>query len=517
MIFNESSTWLGLLVAAAPALAAIYMFVVQDQKNTGIFLLLTSAFLVRFLMVCLDPYLHEWDERFHALVAKHMMTTPFRPMLFVEHIMAYDYRDWSYNHVWLNKQPLFLWQMALSMKIFGTNVIALRLPSLILSTIFVWLVYDMSRLWLKNDSIAFITAFFATFHFYVLELITGRNSLDHNDIAFLFYITCSIWAFFKYLNSRSSWTWPAVIGMFVGLSILNKWLAGMLIYGGWSLFILLNRETRNEVKSYIHIIGSVGIACIIFLPWQLYIHERFPLESGFVQEFNSMHFFDAMGHPGSAWYHVLFFPNIYTFEILIFFLVGFFLLLKSKSIDKNLSIALLAMVLVVYLFFSIPVKTKMPSYVLPVAGIVLMAAAFGLYQSVVWVTKKKSLASRKVIIACVTCILSLSLWKPWDIAHERSSFNEQRNKKIHNTSIFKDLDTEKLQGRVFLNTRSFENIELMFFQDLTAYHFFPDSVVLDSLQSHGHTFAVFDYSDIQKISPYIINDTSILVLEEKLR
>ncbi len=516
MIFNETTTWIGLLTTALPGLVGIYFFLIRDQKRVGLVLLLLSAFLIRLLMISLDPFLHEWDERFHALVAKNMIANPFRPMLFTNHIMAYDFRDWSYNHIWLNKQPLFLWQMALSMKIFGTNEIALRLPSVIMSTIFVWLVYDIGRKWLKDDKISFVAASFATFQYYVLELITGRNSLDHNDIAFLFYITCSIWAFVRYID-KPHWKWPILIGIFVGLAILNKWLAGMLIFGGWGLYILIDQKTRNQNKSYIHLLGSLLIACTIFLPWQFYIHHRFPDESGFVQQFNNMHFIDAMGHPGSAWYHVHFFPNIYNFGILVFFLTGIFFLLKSKDIDKGLSIAMIAMIIVIYLFFSILVKTRMPSYVLPVASIIHLIAAYGLYRVTELMCRKRTLPIQYRATFLLTCIVSILLFKPWNIAKERSLFNDSRNKKIHNAAIFKNLDTERLNGRVILNTRSFENIELMFYQDMTAYHFFPDSIVLDSLQLHGHKFAVFDYTDIQEISEYIKSDTSILILEEKLK
>ena len=517
MHFNESSTWIGLLVTTLPGLVGIYLYIGRDQKKAGWILLLISAFLLRLLMVSLDPFLHEWDERFHALVAKNMMADPFKPMLFTHHIMSYDFRDWSYNHVWLNKQPLFLWQMALSMKIFGTNEIALRLPSLIMSTIFVWLVFDIGRKWLKDDKVAFTAAVFATYQCYILELITGRNSLDHNDIAFLFYITCSVWAFFKYLERRHSWTWLIVVGVFVGLAILNKWLAGMLIYGAWGLYILLDKDSRTKLKSYVHLTGSFIIACIIFLPWQFYIHHRFPDESGYVQKFNSTHFVDAMGHPGDHWYHILFFPNIYDFGILIFFVAGLFYLLKSRTIDKNISMSMLAMIAVIYLFFSIPVQTKMPSYVLPVAGIILIIAAYGLQGIASWISTNKNSIFQKRISIILMIITLILLLKPWNIANERSVRNEKRNHKIHNASIFKNLDTENLEGKVVLNTRSFENIELMFYQDVTSYHFYPDSMVMDSLQRHGHQFAVFDYTDIQKIPDHIRKDTSIFILEEKLK
>lgn len=75
-------------------------------------LLLFGAIGVRLFMITIDPFLHDWDERFHAIVAKNMITYPFKPMLFVNPVLPYDYRAWCCNHIWVHKQPLFLWQMA---------------------------------------------------------------------------------------------------------------------------------------------------------------------------------------------------------------------------------------------------------------------------------------------------------------------------------------------------------------------------------------------------------------------
>src|SRR5687768_4820417 len=154
MIFDETSTSIGLLAMSMPAVVAAYFHFVKDKQKTALFLLLASAFLLRLLMISLDPYLHEWDERHHALVAKHMIDNPFKPMLFLEHIFPVNKHDVSYTDIWVHKQPVFLWQMALSMKLFGVNLIAMRLPSAIMGTLIVWLVYDLCKRWWKDTYIA---------------------------------------------------------------------------------------------------------------------------------------------------------------------------------------------------------------------------------------------------------------------------------------------------------------------------------------------------------------------------
>src|SRR5690606_13679809 len=150
MIFYEQETLIGLCWAALPALLSLYFYFWQKDEKSAILLLLLSALMVRLVMISLDPFIHEWDERYHALVAKNMMTNPFKPMLITDPIFPYDVNDWSGNHIWVHKQPLFLWQMALSMKIFGVSPFAVRLPSAILGTVAVFFIYDIVRKWISD-------------------------------------------------------------------------------------------------------------------------------------------------------------------------------------------------------------------------------------------------------------------------------------------------------------------------------------------------------------------------------
>jgi 4-amino-4-deoxy-L-arabinose transferase len=61
--------------------------------------LLGLGFCLRLHTVCADPYLQPWDERYHALVARNMMTQPLVPQLYADPALDYDYRDWTSNRV----------------------------------------------------------------------------------------------------------------------------------------------------------------------------------------------------------------------------------------------------------------------------------------------------------------------------------------------------------------------------------------------------------------------------------
>jgi 4-amino-4-deoxy-L-arabinose transferase len=74
-----------------------------------------------------DDYLHAWDERFHALVAKNLMAHPLRPTLYDTPLLPYDYRDWQEAEVWLHKPTLRVARDS------AWHLVGGRLPSLLAS------------------------------------------------------------------------------------------------------------------------------------------------------------------------------------------------------------------------------------------------------------------------------------------------------------------------------------------------------------------------------------------------
>ena len=113
-----------------------------------------------------------------------------------------DYNKWDRYIIWLHKQPLFLWQIALSFKIFGVSEFTLRLPSVLLGTVFVLITYRSGKL-LIDHNVGYVAGLLLITTIYILELVAGRQQLDHNDIAFLVYVSLSIWSFIEYYYSKN--------------------------------------------------------------------------------------------------------------------------------------------------------------------------------------------------------------------------------------------------------------------------------------------------------------------------
>jgi hypothetical protein len=108
--------------------------------------------------------------------------------------------------------------------------------------------------------------------------------------------------------------------------------------------------------------------------------------------------------------------------------------------------------------------------------------------------------------------------KPSAIIDQRAEDNTLRNNKINNANVYRHLEDSITSEYVILNCRPYENIELMFYKDANAYHWYPDAAILDSLKLAGHKFAAFQYpNDPQQLPEFITRDSTFLILDKGLK
>ena len=143
----------------------------REKYDYALILLMVCGVILRFYTAS-DLYLHTWDESFHALVAKNLIRHPLLPTLYENPVIPYDVHNWTANHIWLHKPPFPLWMMAYSMKIFGVNEFALRLPSVLLSTTGIFLTFSIAGQ-LLNKWTGFFAAFLFSINGLIIELLIG--------------------------------------------------------------------------------------------------------------------------------------------------------------------------------------------------------------------------------------------------------------------------------------------------------------------------------------------------------
>lgn len=282
------------LVIGFSLLISVSFFILKSSKrDQGYFkwLLLAGFILFGIGFSLIDPFLNEWDEQFHALVAKNLAENPFRPVLIKNTPIELDYKTWAYCHIWMHKQPLFMWQMALSIKTFGPTLFAARFPSVLLHAGTAVLLFSIAGRFLMKQ-LALLACLLFGLSGYFNDYTSGSIGMDHNDVAFVFYITLSFWCWIKYRENRDDLKWQVFIGMAAGAAILCKWLVGLIVFSGWGLVILV--ENYKNWQEWKHLLRSFAIASIIVAPWQIYCYIQFNREFVYEMNYNSRHLSQAI-------------------------------------------------------------------------------------------------------------------------------------------------------------------------------------------------------------------------------
>lgn len=273
-------------------------------------MLLALSFLVR-LQLSTDTFLHEFDERYHALVAKHLIQHPLKPTLYENPALPYDYKDWINNHIWLSKPPLPLWLMALSLKIFGLNEWAVRFPFVILATLASWIVFLIAKRFLL-ERIAIVPAVLLAFHGLMTDLCTGRLSSDAVETTFLFFVFWGMYYVFRKPTHELKWRDYIMVGCLSGAALMSKWQPALII----PLVMLIAHWDKTSIRKHLVGMSLVGI-CILAVasPWLVYCWFAYPTETMWLFKSLFMPVYDTSVSPDGKWYsYLLDFGNFFGFS-----------------------------------------------------------------------------------------------------------------------------------------------------------------------------------------------------------
>ena len=499
--------------AIVMALASIILFGL-NKKIPALIFLAGAAFIIRLYMAHMDAFLHDWDEKYHALVARNMMDNPFRPILKNGLSIPYDYKSWCCNYIWVHKQPLFMWQMALGMKLFGVSEYAIRYPDVLMGTLMVLMLYRIGKLVTGNDTIGFMAAMFLCFSNYQLELISGVHGMDHNDVAFGFYVLASIWAYTEYIKT-GKFKWVVLVGIFAGGAVLNKWLTGLMVFSGWAVNILLhirNKDTRREIG---HMLAALIICTVVFLPWQLYILHTFPQEAAYELSYNSRHLFEAVeGHKGDEWFYWNHFPEYINIDLWKIVPAGIILAMVLKKYRGRYSIAVVVPLLAAYCFFSFMVTSKLQSYMFVVVPLMFIMMAITTGTVLQWIRVPVFV---QVILAGYFSFLLLNTNS---IKNKHDPDDSYRQAKIHNTKVYKELkDAMPADVKVVSNLPEFADVECMFYnKGITAYHYNPSRGEFKMLLEQRLRVAAFKDHSKYWIPEYMLDETPYMyVIRRELK
>jgi 4-amino-4-deoxy-L-arabinose transferase-like glycosyltransferase len=501
---------LNVFIPAVLCLVASIICYVKEKHWPSLILLILGAFGLRIFMAHLDPFLWDWDERYHALVAKNFVHHPLKPTLYDNPVLPYDKFSWANNHIWMHKQPLALWQMGLSFWIFGVSQFTARFPLIIEGTLLVLVIYRSATI-LVNKRTGYLAALIYATNFYALNFVSGKEATDHVDYALVFYISLSLWAWLEYSKSFDN-KWWILAGIFSGLAVLSKWTIGLLLFPAWGITILADPDTRLNSKHWFSLIKSFIISAILFLPWLWYSLAHYPAETRYELHYNSSHLLKEVdGRGETVWYYLE--QLAHNYNPLVPYIIGFALVFAWRYIKhKQQRIFLFSCLVIPYFVFSIIAATKMPAYCyIAVLPVIVELGCLAWYLEQRLLTGK--IPFRKWILASCLIILSITSIDLPGIAKIHTGMDPEniyRINKVRFTDRFREIGTSLPKNAIVFGVPKWWEIEMMFYTGNTCYPGMPTPDQIKDLKQKGNKIAVLA---TEPLPGYILNDHDILKIK----
>lgn len=402
-----------LLAGMVMLFISIVLFI-RGKISASLFVLTIGGFVLRLMMTSTDPFLYDWDEQYHALVAKNLAAHPGTPMLYDDPLLPVDISRWADNHIWLHKPPLFLWLIAVSVKLFGATPFAVKLPSVLLSSLMIPALFRFMKR-LTSDRTAWFAALLLAAHSWSIQLVSGFRNTDHNDIIFSAFVLFSFGAWMKYADTQRRRD-AIVTGILVGCAILVKWLPGMLVFIPWGLWLIRGKNRRSK-RLWIDLAAAVSGVIAVALPWYIHIFRYFPAEAAYEMYYNRLHWSIAIeGHDGPWYYHLDAIREILGWGLAVLSIPGL-ILLATRNPRELRGLYITAAIIFFFVFYTLA-ETKMPLFMLPIIPFLLGGVAIMVEYGV------NALSSKRIIGALVLCAFTVYVVDPYDIVVKHSALSE---------------------------------------------------------------------------------------------
>jgi len=284
--------------------------------------------------------------------------------------------DWVtprlYGKPWFEKPPLFYWGAALCFKLFGVSEAAARLPSAISA-----LLATLALAWL---ALRLYGAETARWLLLLLPTTVGMIGFSHaaaTDMPFSAMLTiamvCAAVVVRLTRNEntpilpRTPWLALILFGFFLGLAVLAKGPAGIILSGGAVFFWALFTKRWRDASRLFHP-SAIASFCLTALPWYILCARRNPdFFRIFIIEHNFKRYLTPeFQHIQPFWYYVpvllvAFLPWI---AIFLWSLVNGTAKLWRTGSTSASTWLFLCWAGFCLLFFSVS-QSKLPGYILP--------------------------------------------------------------------------------------------------------------------------------------------------------
>jgi 4-amino-4-deoxy-L-arabinose transferase-like glycosyltransferase len=409
--------------------------------------------------------LYRWDEASNALHAYDML----------EHGRYLRRFFLGTPETWETKPPMLVWLQAISMKLFGYNELAIRLPSAlaVLFTVVLivrFFIRELKDLWggIFSGLVLLTSAGYIRGH-------VSRTG-DHDALLIFFLVTGLIY-FYKYLNNEKRQSKKHLLLFVVALigGVLTKSIAGLYYAPGLLIFTIISKKFIPTVKQgqfwlgvlgFITIIGSYYLVVEYFYPgyldlvWENELFPRF-FNSAIGHDYNKMpesfHFTKILFRNDFKWY-IWFIP-------LSLFLIW---IQKNKALSKFSLLVFITALIFHYVSSNGTYNSWYNAAIFP-----LLAMIVGAGISIIFNSIKTFLALRRFQYVSFALLFTATIFfLPYqDIILNQCYFKEHwANDDIYG-EYFKKLKKEQPELKDFFVYYEVENRHFLFYRNVYNDHY----------------------------------------------
>lgn len=254
---------------------------------TRTFALVAAVLFVVPLMVSaplLDP-----DEGLHAAIAQEM-------------VHQRDYVTPTFlAEPFLDKPILFFWTEACSLRAFGMTEAAVRLPPLVFGAL------GMLSVALLGIALFGLTVgLVAGIVYGTMLLPVAISNVAVHDVALVPFMCGAAWCVWRASDSPRAWAWGVPAGVWLGLSVLTKGLAGAVFVGIFAVAVAAVRKPALS-RLAIALTTATAIAFALAAPWYVAMERAHPgyLHYYFIERHLRGYLTATQRHGGRPWWYYL--------------------------------------------------------------------------------------------------------------------------------------------------------------------------------------------------------------------
>lgn len=179
------------------------------------------------------------------------------------------------NAISVDKPPLSLWVMSLSVRMFGLNSWSLLLPQAVMGVISVYLLYRMVRKRFDAPTSLLSGTFLA-----VIPVATVMFRYNNPDALFTLLMIGIVYLTLEAVDS-SRIRWLLLAGVLTGAAFLTKQLQVLLVLPSVGLTYLVFARTP-AVRRFLHLLAALGAAAVTGGWWLLAVQFTDPANRPFI-------------------------------------------------------------------------------------------------------------------------------------------------------------------------------------------------------------------------------------------